>query len=413
MANKSRIPAHPRNSRYGWTRRQFFQTSGVSAVTASALLTQCSGGRALSGNVPTYDQLGVRPVVNAAGTYTIIGGSLVLPEVDAAMEAASHGYVHLDELMEAIGARLAELTGAEWGLITSGCAAALCQVTAACVAGSDPEKLARLPETTGMKNEVIAQKIHRHTYDHAIRQVGVKIITVETRDELLAAISDRTAMFSVLGEREEDAQVSVKELSKISKQYNIPILVDAAAERPDIPNRYLEDGADIVAYSGGKCMRGPQCTGMVLGRKDICQAAFLHGSPHHAIGRPMKVGKEEAMGLLAAVEAWILTRDHDAEWKEWENRLAHVESAVADLPTITTDIALPKRSNYTPILEIGWDAATIQATASEISEILYHGTPRIYLKTNKDKLRVNPYMMEPSDYLVVADNLRKVLQSKI
>lgn len=394
-----------------WSRREFFQTAGLGAVAGSATLTACATD-GVRGNVPTYAGIGVQPVINAAGTYTIIGGSLVLPEVKAAMEAASLGYVHLDELMDHVGARLAELTGAEWGIVTAGCAAALTQVTCACVAGADPEKLAGLPQVDGLKKEVIIQKVHRHGYDHAIRMVGTTFIEVETRDEILAAINDRTCMIHVLGEKEDQAQVSVKELAKIGREYNVPVFVDAAAERPDVPNRYLADGADVVAYSGGKCLRGPQCSGLAIGRKDILQAAFLHGSPHHALGRPMKVGKEEIMGLLAAVEAWIRTRDHDAEWKEWEDRLAYVTDRVKDLPSVTTDIVLPNRSNYTPILEIGWDPAVITANSQEIADILYHGDPRVYIKTNGDKLRVNPYMMDPEDHRIVAEQIREVLQGK-
>ncbi|MDE2810159.1 MAG: aminotransferase class V-fold PLP-dependent enzyme, partial [Gemmatimonadota bacterium] len=260
---------------------------------------------------PTYESLGVRPLINCQGTYTIISGSLILPEVRQAMVEASKQYVHLDELMEAVGARIGELMQCEWGLITNGCAAALCQVTAACVAGTDHEKMARLPDTTGMKNQVIVQPSHRHVYDHAVRMVGVEMVEVETLAELNAALSDRTAMLLVFGDAAERGPISVADMAAAGLRHGVPTFVDAAAERPDAPNWYLEQGADAVAYSGGKCLRGPQASGLVLGRKELLQAAFLNGAPHHALGRPMKAGKEEIMGLLAAVEQWVV-RDHAA-----------------------------------------------------------------------------------------------------
>ena len=258
---------------------------------------------------PTYESLGVRPLINCEGTYTIISGSLILPEVRQAMVEASKQYVHLDELMEAVGARIGELMQCEWGLVTNGCAAALCQVTAACVAGTDREKMARLPDTTGMKNQVLVQPSHRHVYDHAVRMVGVEMVEVETLAELDAALSDRTAMLLVFGDAAERGPISVADMAAAGHKHGVPTFVDAAAERPDAPNWYLEQGADAVAYSGGKCLRGPQASGLVLGRKELLQAAFLNGAPHHALGRPMKAGKEEIMGLLAGVEQWVV-RDH-------------------------------------------------------------------------------------------------------
>ena len=276
---------------------------------------------------PTYESLGVRPLINCQGTYTIISGSLILPAVRQAMVAASKQYVHLDELMEAVGTRIGELMQCEWGLVTNGCAAALCQVTAACVAGTDPEQMARLPDTTGMRNQVLVQPSHRHGYDHAVRMVGVELVEVETLTELDAALSDRTAMLLVFGDAAERGQISVADMAAAGQRHGVPTLVDAAAERPDAPNWYLEQGVDAVAYSGGKCLRGPQASGLVLGRKELLQAAFLNGAPHHALGRPMKAGKEEIMGLLAAVEQWVV-RDHAAEWREWERRLAVIADAV-------------------------------------------------------------------------------------
>ena len=357
---------------------------------------------------PTYETLGVRPLINCQGTYTILSGSLALPEVVQAMAEATKHYVHLDELMDQAGERLAELTGAEWGLVTSGCAAALCQVTASCVAGSDPEKIARLPDCSGMKNEVIVQKRHRHTYDHAIRTVGVKMIEVVTRADLEAAISDRTAMFAFLGDAGDRGEISLREMAEIGHRHGIPTLVDAAAERPDVPNRYLQEGADVVAYSGGKCLRGPQASGLVLGRKDILKAAFLHGAPHHALGRPMKVGKEEIMGLLAAVEKWA-QRDHEAEWKQWEAVLQHIQEAIAGIPTVRTEVVQPGRSNVAPTLSIFWDEETLKIPPRQAQETLLKGAPRIEVPTIQGGLSIMPYMMEPDEEQIVAQRLKEIL----
>ena len=211
--------------------------------------------------VPTYGAIGVRPLINCRGYYTIISGSLLLPEVRAAMTAASRSYVHLDELAEAVGSRIAALMQCEWGLAVNGCAAALAQVTAGAVAGGDPEKIARLPDTAGMKNEVIVQPSHRHVYDHAVRAVGVKMVEVRTREELEEAAGDRTALLLMKGDAEHLGEISVAEMAACGKARGIPSFVDAAAERPDVPNRYLADGVDAVAYSGGKCLRGPQSSG--------------------------------------------------------------------------------------------------------------------------------------------------------
>ena len=361
-------------------------------------------------NCPTYESIGVRPLINCRGTFTIISGSVILPEVREAIVLASQRYVNIDELMEAVGARIAELMDCEWGLITDGCAAALCQVTAACVAGSDPEKMIRLPDTTGMKNEVIVQTCHRNVYDHAIRMVGVKMIEVDTKAELEAALNDRTAMFFVFGDAEERGQITTKEMADIGHEHGIPTFVDAAAERPDVPNWYLEQGADAVAYSGGKCLRGPQASGLVLGRKDLLQAAFLNGAPHHALARPMKAGKEEIMGLLAAVEQWI-KRDHKAEWKDWERRLEVITDAVKDFDSVTTTIRQRGRSNVAPVLEINWDVERVGSSGTEVASQLSAGEPRIELNGNANGISIMPYMMEEGEDKIVADQLGAILNS--
>ena len=361
-------------------------------------------------NFPTYESIGVRPLINCWGTYTIISGSVILPEVRKAMYEASKRYVNLDELMERVGARIAELMQCEWGLVTNGCAAALCQVTAACVAGTDPEKMARLPDTTGMKNEVIVQANHRVTYDHAVRMVGVRMVEVKNRADLEAAISERTAMFFVFGDAADRSEISVKEMAEIGHAHGIPTFVDAAAERPDVPNWYLEQGVDAVAYSGGKCLRGPQSSGLVLGRKDLLQAAFLNGAPHHALARPMKVGKEEIMGQMAAVEQWV-KRDHEAEWKEWERRLQAIDDAVTQFESVTCSVQQPGRSNVMPVLKVTWDQDKLPISGTEVIRQLTEGEPRIHISGSSEGFSVGPYMMQEGDDAVVARRLTEIFSA--
>ena len=363
---------------------------------------------------PTYDSVSVRPLINCKGTLTMYSGSVMLPEVRRAMAEAARKYVHIEELMEGVGRRIGEIMQTEFGLVTNGCAAALCQVTAACVAGSDPDRIARLPDTTGMKNEVVTLRTHRHVYDHAIRMVGISLVEVDDEPGLLrAAFNERTAMVALFGDRAGDGALTVAEIAHIAHGHGVPVFVDAAAERPDVPNPYLADGVDAVAYSGGKCLRGPQASGLVLGRRDLLWTAFMNGAPHHSIARPMKAGKEEIMGLLAAVEQWV-ARDHDAEWKAWEGYLQTVIDAVGPLPSIRTTIRKPDRSNVAPVLHIDWDTSEIDIEPDEVVTELSDGEPRIEIGGGGGGgLSIMPYMMEPGEDALVAARLREILEPRI
>ena len=357
-----------------------------------------------------YEDLGVRPLINCIGTITVLSGSLILPEVRQAMVEASKRYVKIGELMEGVGARLAQIMQCEWGLVTNGCAAALTQVTAACVAGTDPQKMGRLPDTTGMKNEVIVQASHRVGYDRAITSVGTRMIEVTTHEELEAAHSDKTAMLFLFGDASDRGQITVKEMADSGRAHGVPSFVDAAAERPNVPNWYLQQGVDAVAYSGGKCMRGPQASGMVLGNKELLQAAFANGSPHGSIGRPMKAGKEEIMGLLAAAEQWVV-RDHEAEEREWDRRLQVITDAATSFDTVTTSLRTPYPSNIAPHLSIQWDAEQLGVSAAEVRAELSAGEPRIEMSGGADGLTINPYMMEEGEEVVVAQRLKEALSA--
>jgi len=265
-----------------------------------------------------YQSIGVRPLINCRGTLTVISGSLELPEVRAAVDAGGQHYVVLDELMEGVARRLAELTGAEWALVSSGCAAGMAHTTAACVTGGNPDLHVRIPDLTGFaKDEVVIPKASRNEYDQAIRSVGVRIIEVGDAAEYEAALGPKVAMVYIMtGNRMESGSLTYDAVYSIAKKKNIPVFTDAAAEMLTVPNTYLQRGSTFVGYSGGKCLRGPQCAGLILGRKDLLQAAWISSAPHHGHGRTMKVGKEEMLGLLAAVEMWI-QRDHKKEDETW------------------------------------------------------------------------------------------------
>ncbi|HYZ85880.1 MAG TPA: aminotransferase class V-fold PLP-dependent enzyme [Bryobacteraceae bacterium] len=401
------------------TRRALFQAgAAASAIPSFRSTASAAPSGALEIGPKLYESIGVTPVINCRGTLTIIGGSQSLPEVKKAMEEASRHYVQLDELMEAVSARLAALTGAEWGLITSGCAAALAHITAACMAGADPEKMQRLPNTTGMRNEVIAPKYSRNVYDHAVRMTGAKMVDVARKEDFAAAFNDRTAMVMVLAGPEDRGEFGLPFITAIAKQKGIPVVVDAAAEDLTIPNIHLQRGADIVCYSGGKVLRGPQCAGVALGRKDILSAAWINSAPHHAFGRPMKVGREEIMGMLAAVEAWK-KRDIPAEYREKESYLRTISNRVSKIPGVTAEILQTEDlSNHAPRLRVRWDNTKIPLTGGDVARLLYTGSPRIDIGPSnrntdfpKDSIGIGAHMMMPGDDRVVADRLHELLSN--
>src|SRR6476661_1727583 len=344
----------------GKTRRELFHIGNMLAlpVLVSAFEAEAAPVPGpLKAGPDIYQSIGVEPVINCRGTFTIIGASVELPEVRAAMEQACRYNVQLDELADAVGRRLAELTGAEWGMVSSGCAAGLKHVTAACVAGGNPEKLIRIPDLTGLdKTEGVIPRSSRSVYDHAIRNIGVKVIMVDTAEELANALNPRTAMIYLsAGGPSTSGPLALENVAKMAKGRNIPILVDAAAEILTIPNVHLEKGATIVAYSGGKAIRGPQCAGLLLGRKDLLMSAWQASSPHHGPGRDNKVGREETVGMLAAVEAWV-KRDHAGEWKTWLSWLDTISKRLSTIESVKCSVREPAGlSNRSPVLMISWD----------------------------------------------------------
>ena len=412
-----------------WSRRQLIKQSGmISAIGAAAAISplaanagpladpEAAQGHALpkrqgTDNDNLYTQIGVRPILNARGTFTIISGSRSLPQVKQAMFEASHYFVHLDELMDAVGKELGQLTGAEWGIATTGCEAAIALATVACIAGTDPEKSQALPYIKA-RDQVIIPKHSRNPYDFGVRMTGAELVEVNSAEELRSKISNRTAMIYILSSPDaENGPLSIPSICAIAKEKDIPVFVDAAAEEPIVPNIHIQHGATLVGYSGGKCMRGPQSSGMLIGQKDLCRAAYFQAAPHHNYGRAYKCSKEEVMGLLAAVRQWY-KRDHAAEQREWLSWLQHIEARVKSLPSVTTEYLQPEDlSNKSPRLRIHWDATQLKITGTELVAHLDAGTPRILVDSGTgtrpnnmaSSITIMPYMMDPGEDRIVAD----------
>lgn len=391
--------------------RRGFMQSLAALPGVGAVLHRCAPA-AVAADRPrdVYKELGLRPLVNAAGTYTALGGSLSPPEVVEARAAAARQFVNLIELHEAVGKRIATLIGCEAALVTAGAASALTLGTAACVAGKDAEKIRRLPDTTGMKNEVIIQKTHRYGYDHAVRNVGIRFVEVESPQELAKAVTTRTAMMLFFNDNDPVGQIKAAQFAELGKKLGVPTFNDAAADVPPVENftRYLKMGYDLVCFSGGKGIRGPQSAGLLLGRKDLIEAAALNNNPHtDSIGRTNKADKEDIVAMWAALE-FFLKQDHAALWKEWERRVQTIADAVAGIKGVQTEKYVPPIANHVPHLRVRWDASKL--TPADVVKQLRDGEPRIEIRaTLKDGIEVSVWMLEPGQAEIVARRLRVVL----
>lgn len=361
-----------------------------------------------------FKELGLRTFINAAGTYTTLTASLMQPEVVAAIEYASKHFVRLNELQDAAGKRIAELIGCEAAMVSSGAAGALLAGTAACVAGSDQEKIRRLPDTEGMKNEVLIQKSHRYGYDHAVRATGIKMIEVETREDYERAAGPRTAMALFFNDADPRGQIKIEEWIALGKKHGIPTFNDAAADVPPVENlsKYIKMGFDLVTFSGGKNICGPQSAGLLLGRKDLIEAARLNVSPYSdSVGRGCKVNKEEILGMMVAVENYM-KRDHAAEWKEGERRVNLIAGAVKSLPSVTTEVQLPAIANRVPHLHIKWDQSKI--SVPEVVKKLREGDPAIEVTpSSREALVINTWVSQPGDAEIVAKRLKEILKAAL
>ena len=413
-------------------RRSFIKWLGAApifaAIAGHELSKKLSAAVGKTSTANVYERIGVRPFINARGTWTYLSGSLELPEVRRAMEAASQQFVDMFELQRAVGKRLAEISGAESGMVTSGAAGAMAAATAACIAGKDQAKIWQLPDTTGLKNEVVMLG-GRIAFDSAIRLAGAESVMAYSHEELQAAITDKTAMVYTTWRDER-----LGKALDITKKVSVPLLLDDAAGIPPIENlsRYAKTGVDLYCFSGGKGLRGPQCSGLLLGRKDLIEAALANCSPWEgAVCRAMKVGKEEIIGVLAAVETWSqtdLTKLND----QWAKRVQRIAKLVETVPGVTTDIHIPAEGNSYPTLTVHWDEKLFGLTVAECDQQLREGNPRIEVLTSNNpsfvsvvheggpkekelarhlnQLQIVSMTLQEGEDLIVGQRLREILR---
>lgn len=385
----------------------------VGGVAGTGLVRKVSGEKLAR---PTYSrdfftELGVKPFINAWGTITSKSGSLMHPEVIEAYNYASQQFVDLNELQDKVGERIAEMLHCEGAMVTAGAASALTLGTAATITGMDEEKIKLLPNLPGEQLEVIIQKTHRYGYDHAIRNTGVKMVEVDGPEEMANAINDRTVMmlfFNAAGEH----SVEHEQFVEIGKQHHVPTFIDAAADVPPVENlfKYNKMGFDLVTFSGGKAIRGPQSAGLLYGRKDLIEAAKLNTVPHsNSIGRGMKVNKEEMLSMMVALEKY-LERDHEKDWEEWENRVALIDKTVSSVESVKIDRYVFPVANHVPHLSVKWNQDTINITPPELRERLESGYPSIVTFGGNESVEVSVFMMQPEEVGIVAKRLKEELE---
>jgi len=409
-----------------WNRRGFLGTAAAIAasILAPRKLFSWSGGAggrslAVSGFGQTgnpYEELGVTTVINCEGTMTMLGGSVLRPELEAVMAMAGRHFAHIPELEVAAGKRIAEmlkLPGGYTALVTSGAAAAMQSGLAGILTGGNETFIRQLPDLTGMKSEVIIQKSHRNPFDHQLRSTGAKLIAIETRDELQQAVNERTAMMHFSNFANASGQIQVDEWAKLAKQYGVPCMNDAAADTPPVSHLwdYTTMGYDLVTFSGGKAIRGPQCAGLLIGRDQLIANALLNNSPHEdTLGRSQKVGKEEIIGMVKALELY-LKEDHDTLAKEWQDRLAGISRELAKVPGVSTEFFTPDIANHVPHMHITWDSR-ISLTPQQVSKLLRSSSPSIVIGGGEGRpgLTMCSFMLQPGEDKIVARQLSRVLR---
>jgi L-seryl-tRNA(Ser) seleniumtransferase len=338
--------------------------------------------------------------------------SLMPPEVMEAINYASKHFVMLDELHDSVGKRIATLVRAEAAMVTAGAASALTLGTAAALTAIDRQKIADLPDLTRMKSEVIIQKAHRFGYERAVRNCGVRLVEVETREDLERAVSDKTAMMLFYNNNNKEGQIRDEEFVKLGLKHSIPTLNDAAADVPPLENlwKYTAMGFDLVAFSGGKGIRGPQSAGLLLGRTPLIAAARQNASPNgNAIGRGMKVNKEEIVGMLAALELFV-AKDHAREAREFERRADEIRKSAAAVPGVKAEIFVPEVANHVPHVRVTWDATSKNLKAAAVVRALQDGEPSIAIRAEGESLVVGVWMMQPGEEKIVARRLRQELE---
>ncbi len=411
-----------------WNRRSFLGTVGVMAgsmisgsMMASKKLFAAKADAKVSGfgqSGDPYEELGVTTVVNCQGTMTMLGGSILRPELEAVMAQAGRHFVSMPELEVAAGKRIAAMLKLPEGytaLVTAGAAAAIQSGLAGILTGDNETFIKQLPDLTGLKSEVIIQKSHRNPFDHQLRTTGVKLIEIETREELRQAVNPRTAMMHFTNFANAAGQIKVDEWPKLAKEYKVPCMNDAAADTPPVSHLwdYTRLGYDLVTFSGGKAMRGPQCAGLLIGRKDLVAYALLNNSPHEdTLGRSSKVGKEEIIGMVKALELY-LSEDHEALAKEWQARLEFISRQIVQVPGVSTAFFVPDIANHVPHMQITWDAAKISLTPEQAAQLLRESKPAIVMAPGEDRpgLVMNSFMLQPGEDKIVAGQLARTFRA--
>jgi L-seryl-tRNA(Ser) seleniumtransferase len=398
------------------TRRSVLKTGAGLAVGSVLGGADLAHAGAKPEKPSVYEAIGVRHVINATGTVTILGGSLMPPEVVAAWAEAAKHFVNLVELQDKVGERIAKLVGVESAMVTTGAAGALLLGTAAAVTRGERDLIKRLPDTTGMRNEVILQKAHHSCYDNQLTDVGVKLIDVETPADVKRAVGERTALMFFMNLAEADGKIKRQEWVELARGCKVPTLLDAAADTPPVErlSEYNRIGFDMVAFSGGKAIRGPNDTGLLLGRKDLITAAKLNTNPHcGTIGRMMKVSKEDMIALLAAVERFVRL-DHEAEQREWERRLSVIEKAVKDLTSLQCERITPPIANHVPHLQVSWDEKRVRLTREQLTKELAEGDPPIQIGrvsgTGDKGVLFSVFILQDGEVELVAERLRAALK---
>jgi len=361
-----------------------------------------------------FEELGLRTFINAAGNYTSMTGSVMPDEVMDVINSSSKKYAMLDEVQDVVGEKIAALCRAEAATVTAGCWSALVLGMAGVLTGMDNKKVKMLPhlEGTDMKSEVILQKSHHIGYDHALTQAGVKLIVVETRQELEDAINDKTAMLWFLNREGPKGQIMDEEWVALGKKHNLPTMIDIAADVPPVENlwKFNDMGFDLVAISGGKAMRGPQSAGILMGKKELIAAARLSANPRGGIGRGQKVNKEEILGMYVALDRFIHL-DHKEQWSIWEDNIAHIDKGIKNMNGVTTEVVVPPTDNNMPTLKVSWDPAKINLTSSQMDEKLKMGSPSINVIAweEENSIRISMHALLKGEEKEVASRVKEVL----
>lgn len=384
------------------------------AVTRAEKLS----GFGSTGNV--YEELGVTTIINGQGTMTMLGGSLPRPEVEQVMALGGRHFVSIPELEVAAGKRIAEMLKLPEGysaLVTAGAAAAMQSGLAGILTGDNAKFIGQIPDLTGMKSEVLIQKTHRNPFDHQLRSTGARLIEVETADDVRKAINPQTAMMHFSNFADDDGRIKVEEWVKLAHEHDIPAFIDAAADTPPVSRLwdFANMGYDLIAFSGGKAIRGPQCAGLLLGKKDLVAYALLNNSPHEdTIGRSQKVGKEEIVGMVKALELY-LQEDYHALNKEWQQRLEYISAQVTKIPSVATSFPKLEIANHVPHLQIKWDEKRIPMTPREVGKALRDGKPSIALSTGEhgEALSMNSFMLQPGEEKIIASELVKLFKAHL